>query len=170
MTDTRLPEQWLLNQDLDKLSDTAWRIFTRALMYCNSQGTDGRVDHLYLRYVHLGEDDPTPYLDEIVRIGWMVRTESGYSIPDWEGKGQSTAAQMAEYREKNRLKAQRSRNRQKASKSVFATGDATSGATSDVGEARQQDRHGEASDMRVSWTAIEIPKKDNSVSPGGDAQ
>lgn len=152
MTDTRLPEQWLLNRDLDKLSDPAWRVLTRAMIYCNSQGTDGEIDEIYLHHIYPW-GDPRPYLEEIVAIGWMVPTRSGYLILDWEAKGQSTAAQMAEYREKSKLKQQRYRDKNKALRAVPVTGH----VTGDVGQARHQDRQGEASDMTVSWPVVEIP-------------
>lgn len=152
MTDTRLPEQWLLNRDLDKLSDPAWRVLTRAMIYCNSQGTDGEIDEIYLHHIYPWAD-PRPYLEEIIVIGWMVPTRSGYLILDWEAKGQSTAAQMAEYREKSKLKQQRYRDKNKALRAVPVTGH----VTGDVGQARHQDRQGEASDMTVSWPVVEIP-------------
>lgn len=133
-------------------------------MYCNSQGTDGQIEDVHLRYVYPWNDDPTPYLDELVEIGWMIRSQSGYLIPDWESKGQSTAAQMAEYREKNRLKQQRSRDRSKALKTASVTGD----VSGYVGEERLKDRHGEASDTKVYWPVVEIPKNPDSTTPGGE--
>ena len=163
MTDSRLPEQWLLNRDLDRLSDGAWRLFTRALMYCNSQGTDGQIDNIYLRYIYPWLEDPLPLIQEIVDVGWMIRTESGFAIPDWEGKGQTTAAQMAEYKEKNRLKQQRTREKKKAAGSLSVPGDVPGDIPGDVGQARHKDRTGEASDMNVSWPVVRIPTKESDL-------
>jgi hypothetical protein len=162
LTDTRLPEQWLLNRDLDKLSDAAWRVLTRAMIDCNSQGTDGEIDEMYLHHIYPWRD-PRPHLEEIIAIGWMVRTGSGYLIPDWEAKGQSTAAQMDEYREKTRSKQQRYRDKNKAPTAAPVTDDVTGDVTGDVGEARHKDRQGEASDMKVSWPVVEIPTKDTDL-------
>jgi hypothetical protein len=89
----------------------------------------------------------------------MVPTRSGYLIPDWETKGQSTAAQMAEYREKNKSKQQRYRDKNKALTAAPVTGH----VTGDVGQARQKDRQGEASDMKVSWPVVEIPTKESDL-------
>lgn len=157
MTDTRLPEQWLLHRELDKLSHSAWRVLTRALMYCNSQGTDGEIEEIYLRHIYPWSDDPTPHLVEIVDIGWMIRTSTGYLIPDWEKKGQTTAAEMAEAREKNRLKQRRTRDKNKALREAYVSGD----VPGDVGQARLKDREGEASDMSVSWPVVQIPKTES---------
>lgn len=159
MTDTRLPEQWLMHRELDKLSHPAWRVLTRALMYCNSQGTDGEIEEIYLRHIYPWSDDPTPHLVEIVEIGWMIRTTTGYLIPDWEKKGQTTAAEMAEAREKNRLKQQRTRDKNKALREAHVPGD----VPGDVGQARLKDRQGEASDMNVSWPVVQIPTKESDL-------
>ena len=152
MTDTRLPEQWLLHRDLDRLSHPAWRLLTRALMYCNSQGTDGEIDAMYLHHI-FPWGNPTPLLQEIEAIGWIIRTDKGYVIPDWESKGQSTAAQMAEYREKSRAKQRKYREKNKALREQRVTGD----VTGDVGKARQKARQGEAIGMYESWPVVEIP-------------
>ena len=163
MTDTRLPEQWLLNRDLDKLSHPAWRLLTRALMYCNSQGTDGEIDEIYRRYV-FPWGDPSAEIEEIVAIGWMVKTSEGYQIPDWEGRGQSTAAEMAEYREKARAKQKRYRQARKELRTTPVTSD----VTGYVGKDRHKDRQGQASYTENSWPVAEIPKgqSDTSVREG----
>lgn len=169
MTDSRLPEQWLLNRDLDRLSDGAWRLFTRALMYCNSQGTDGKVDKVYFRYVYPWLDDPSPFIQEIVDVGWMIWTETGFTIPDWEGKGQTTAAQMAEYKNKNRLKAQRARDKKKTTESSSVPSDVPGDVPGDVGQARPKDRQGEASDNEVSWPVVRIPQSEKQFIETGEA-
>jgi len=152
MTDTRLPGHWLLHRDLDKLSDGAWRALTRALMFCNQQGTDGEIDTLYLYSIYPW-GNPSSYLEELVAIGWLEKTERGYLVPDWDGKGQSTAAEVDAYHEKNRAKQKRYREKSKPIKSVPVTGD----ITGDVGEARLKARQGEARTEEVSWPVIEIP-------------
>jgi len=126
------------------------------LMFCNEQGTDGEIDTLYLYSIYPW-GDPSSYLDEIVAIGWLRKTERGYLVPDWDGKGQSTAAEVAAYHEKNRAKQKRYREKSKALRSVPVTGDVTGDITGDVGEARPQARQGEARTEEVSWPVIEIP-------------
>lgn len=166
MTDTRLPEQWLFKRELDRLSDQAWRILTRAMMYCNSQGTDGEIDQMYLHLLYPW-GDPKPHFEEIVAIGWMVPTATGYLILDWEGRGQTTAAEMAANREKNRVKQQKSRANKKAALASAVPGDVPSDVPSDVpgdvGQARHKDRTGEASDMKVSWPVVQIPTKESDL-------
>ena len=152
MTDTRLPDHWLLNPTLDKLSDGAWRVLTRALMWCNQQGTDGEIESLYMRYLY-PFDDPSDYLAELVDIGWLERTEKGFLIPDWEGKGQATAAQVATWRENARLRQRRSREKKRASQSQLVTGE----VTRDVGQEQEQDRTGQDYYGGTSWPTVSIP-------------
>lgn len=135
MTDTRLPDHWPLNPTLDKLSDGAWRVFTRTLMFCNQQGTDGEIESLYLRYIYPWSD-PEPLLRGLVNIGWLEKTEMGYRVPDWEGKGEANAAEVAAWRENNRLRQQRRRAREKGPQSQVVTPD----VTRDVEQ--EQDRSG----------------------------
>lgn len=155
MTDARLPDHWLLNPELDKLSDSAWRVWTRILMFCNQQGTDGEIESLYLQHIYPWSD-PELFLRELVKIGWLEKTERGYLVPDWEGKGQSTAAQVALWRENSRLRQQKRRARAKASQSQAVTAD----VTRDVGQEQDrsgQDRLGQASTEREFWPTVSIP-------------
>jgi hypothetical protein len=46
MTDARLPDKWLLSPTLDALSHPAWRVWARALMWCNQQGADDEIPAL----------------------------------------------------------------------------------------------------------------------------
>jgi len=152
MTDTRLPDRWLLNRDLDSLSDGAWRVYTRALMYCNQQETDGQIGDLHVRYVY-PFGDATPFLAELEAIGRLERSEMGWIIPDWEAQGQSTALQMAGYRENARKRQQTFRQKTKPPREEPVTRD----LTGDVGEARLKARQGEARTEEVSWNVTEIP-------------
>lgn len=152
MTDTRLPDHWLLNPVLDKLSDGAWRALTRTLMFCNQQGTDGEIESLYLHHVYPWSD-PEPFLQELVDIGWLEKTERGYLVPDWEAKGQSTAAQVALWRENSRLRQQKRRSRVKASQSGGVTAD----VTRDVGQEQASDRQGQDFYGGTSWPTVSIP-------------
>ena len=152
MTDTRLPDHWLLNPTLDKLSDGAWRVLTRTLMFCNQQGTDGEIESLYLRHIYPW-GAPEAFLQELVDIGWFERTEKGFLIPGWEEKGQATAAQVAVWRENNRLRQQKKRAKAKVSQPQVVTAD----VTRDVGQEQDRDRTGQDSYTGPSWPEVSIP-------------
>ena len=87
MTDTRLPEQWLLSPKMLELSDGAWRVFTNALMWCNSQGTDGDLPSRYVKYTY-PTGDSSEYVLELLSVGLFEKTENGFVLPDWVGMGQ----------------------------------------------------------------------------------
>ena len=153
MTDARLPDSWLLNPTLDKLSHEAWRLFTRALMYCNQQGTDGEIETLYLRYVW-PYGDPSEQLLELMESGWLVETEKGFLIPDWVAKGQSLASEVEAKRESNRLRQKNHRQKNKAPQDRSVTGD----ITRDVGQDRRgQDTTGKANYEEAPWPEIRKP-------------
>ena len=153
MTDARLPDSWLLNPALDKLSHESWRLFTRALMYCNQQGTDGEIETLYMKYVWPW-GDPSEHVLELVGMGWLVATEKGFVIPDWEARGQSPASQVLANREKARLRQQKSRESKKTAQSQPVTSD----VTRDVGQERTgQDTTGQANYEEASWPEIRQP-------------
>lgn len=159
MTDSRLPEQWLLSPKMLELSDAAWRVFTNALMWCNSQGTDGDLPSRYVKYTY-PTGDPSEYVLELLEVGLLEQTEEGFVIPDWEGLGQSPASQVAAYRENNKLRQQKAREKKKTAQTGPVTGDVTRDVTRDVGKATQGSAtHGKASAEGVSWPVVEIPKK-----------
>ena len=159
MTDTRLPEQWLLSPKMLELSDGAWRVFTNALMWCNSQGTDGDLPSRYVKYTY-PTGDSSEYVLELLNVGLFEETENGFVLPDWVGMGQSPASQVAAYRENNRLRQQKSREKKKTPQVESVTGD----VTRDVGKAPQgSDTQGEASDMKVSWPVVRIPTKESDL-------
>ena len=153
MTDARLPDTWLLNPTLDKLSHEAWRFLTRALMYCNQQGTDGEIESLYLRYVW-PYGDPSEHLLELIETGWLVETENGFLIPDWAAKGQSLASEVEARRENNRLRQKNLRQKKGTSQNRSVTRD----VTRDVGQERAgQDTTGQSNYEEVPWPEIRQP-------------
>lgn len=146
-----------------ELSDGAWRVFTNALMWCNSQGTDGDLPARYVKYTY-PTGDPSEYVLELLDVGLLKQTEKGFVIPDWENLGQSPASQVAAYREKNKLRQQKAREKKKAAQTAAVTGDTTRDVTRDVGKATQGlARHGKASETEVSWPVVEIPNKTNDL-------
>ena len=158
MTDARLPDTWLLNPTLDKLSHEAWRFFTRALMYCNQQGTDGEIETLYLRYVW-PYGDPSEHLLELLETVWLMETEKGFLIPDWVAKGQSLASEVEAKKENNRLRQKNHRQKNQATQNRPVTRD----VTRDVGQERTgkgrtgHDRTGQANYEEAPWPEIRQP-------------
>lgn len=162
MTDSRLPDSWLLNPVLDKFSHEAWRLFTRALMFCNQQGTDGEIESLYLRHIWPWGDS-SPFILELIDSGWLEQTDAGFVIPGWEDKGQSPASQVAAYREKARIRQQKSRANKKASEMRAVTSD----VTRDVGEERTgHDRKGQDTYEESLWPEVKQPGSHNSMIQG----
>lgn len=113
MTDTRLPGPWLNNMKFDALSDTAFRVFTGSMMWCNENGTDGAIPQRYLRMTHPDGFKPDA-CDEIQRAGLWARTDDGYAFIDWDGAlGQETAEKIELNREKWRRRQRERRVREK---------------------------------------------------------
>ena len=117
-------------------------------MFCNQQGTDGQIEGIYMRYVYPW-GDASGFLSELIEIGWMEPTETGFVIPGWEDKGQATAAQVELWRENQRLRQQKHRQKTKQ-----ATG---RGATRDVTRDVGQDRSGQDNYGEVSWPEVRKP-------------
>lgn len=136
MTDSRLRGEWLGSLRFDDLTDTAWRVFTAALMWCNENGTDGHVPKRYLRLLHPDGEQQGAF-DEIERaLLWTSSTTGDYYFHDWEGElGQNSAATVAAYREGARLRSKTYRDKQRSKlerQNSRVTHDATRGDTSDV--------------------------------------
>ena len=157
MTDSRLPDSWLLNPVLDKFSHEAWRFFTRALMFCNQQGTDGEIDPLYVRFIW-PYGDPSEPVDELLASGWFERRGDLLLIPDWQAKGQSTADEVEAQRARKRKSSQSTRDKKKSAQSSSAAGDVSGDVSGDVGQDRLgQDRLGQDSYGEVSWPEVRQP-------------
>jgi hypothetical protein len=149
MADSRLLAHWHSNPDFDDLSDTAWRVFTGALMWSNGRGTDGHVPTRYVRSLH--PDGPQPEAcDELESAHLWKRSSDGYQLLGWvESLGQSTAEQVEHNKEVNRQKQARYRAEQKKKLSRLpsfsesdgdVTSEVTGYVTADVGKDRDRDR------------------------------
>lgn len=120
MVDTRLRGQWLGARKFEDLSDTAWRVFTLAMMWSNEQHEDGAIPQRYLDRLHPDGPQPAAYA-EIEDAKLWVRTPEGYQFNDWakrDGLGQSTA----EYVERRTKEARERMANLRASKSPTAGG------------------------------------------------
>lgn len=115
MTNANLPGRWLVDPQLEELSDRAWRMFTGSLMYAAEQGTDGVIGRPALRLLH-PEGFDLKAAQELLAAGrWEVHG-SGYRVVDW-AKTQSTAEQVEHYRERGRVKKAKQRANAKTGES-----------------------------------------------------
>jgi hypothetical protein len=146
MADARLRGEWLGSLRHDNLSDTAWRVFTGALMWSNENGTDGLIPKRYLKYLH-PEGEQSDAINAIEAAGMWVRQGNDYQLLDWDGElGQSTALEVQTYKAngRKRSKAYRERVRAKlanqvgfeAPKSGSTTRDATRDVRANVGKGK----------------------------------
>jgi len=113
MTDSRLRGEWLAAMRFDDLTDTAWRVFTRGLMWSNENGTDGRVPNRYLKFLHPDGEKPEAFVELVTAALW-TRVPDGYQFIDWDGGlGQNTASYVAERKRKaaDRQRAKREREK-----------------------------------------------------------
>lgn len=105
MTDARLPGHWLNELRFADLDDRTWRIFTNALMWSAEQGTDGLIPAKYVRKLH-DVDVTMADLVPLIDAGVFVVTDAGdVTMPGWSddrGLRQSSAATVAQYRERKR--------------------------------------------------------------------
>jgi len=111
MVDTRLPDRWLTAPRYISLSDTAWRCFTTALMWCNTHLTDGHIPAPALRVI--GFSERPEVVDELLSTGHWEAVEGGFKcVGDWESDlGQSRAQNILDYREKARLRQAKKRGK-----------------------------------------------------------
>lgn len=139
MTDARLPGYWLNELRFTDLDDRTWRIFTNALMWSAEQATDGHIPAKYVRKLHDTEvtiDDLKPLVDADV---FVVSDAGDVDMPGWSDERalrQSTAASVAQYRDRKRgnQAAYRQRLRER-----LESGHVTGHMTEHVGEGSSND-------------------------------
>ncbi len=145
MVDARLETEWRESLLFDALSDTAWRVFTGALMWSARNGTDGFIPARYCRQLHPDGEQPDAEIELRDAGLWETHTDTrhgdGWQFIDWAGDlGQSTAAEIEAYKANARERSRRYREsaRQKAqakaekAQAKRLTSDVTRDATSDV--------------------------------------
>lgn len=148
--DARLRPNWLTDPAMLELTDTAWRVFTNSLIWCNLHGLDGNIDRRHLNYLHPYGVQPET-IQELIRLGLWRATELGYTIPDWTGTmGQSLGSDVDGQRELAKARQQAKRDREKA-KAIPATvtRDVPRDVPRDVGQARDRTETGQASDRLI---------------------
>ena len=129
MVDTRLREHWLHKIEFIELSDSAWTLLTRCLMWSNSQGTDGEIPPKALTILHA---EPEFLTAELVASGLFEQTKLNFRLRgDWENDwGQTRAADFQARRENARIRQQRKRESE-------SENNVTRDVPRDVGEERQ---------------------------------
>lgn len=131
MTDARLPSGWLGSIRFDSLSDCAWRVFTGALMWSVEQGTDGLIPTRYLRTLHPDGEQPGAYAELVAAHLWIA-CPTGFQLLDWSGDlGQSSAQEIATYKENARNRQRRWREEQRKKLERKNQGAASQGLTAD---------------------------------------
>jgi hypothetical protein len=81
MTDTRLPDRWLTDRRIQRLTDRAYRCFFNALMWSVANRSDGVIEPDDLDLIP-GFDSDT--IDELVMAGvWVERHHGGWLIADF---------------------------------------------------------------------------------------
>lgn len=114
VADARLRSEWLTKLTFLDLSDTAWRVFTGALMWSVGNGTNGEIPKRYLRWLH-PDGEATTANSEISAAGLWEESADAYTLIGWDTTlGQSTAEQVEKYREDARIRQQRRRQRAKS--------------------------------------------------------
>lgn len=140
MTDARLPGRWLNDPILLDLSDRLWRVHTGALMWSVEQGTDGAIPARTLRLLH--PDGATPEdARGLITAGLWAAEGSAYRVLRWE-QSQTLAAVVEHQRERNRLKNQALRDRERAKRAAAHEHPRVTGHV--TGYVGGQDRQGQA--------------------------
>jgi hypothetical protein len=178
VTDARLRGEWLHSMKFDDLSDTAWRMFTRGLMWANENGTDGYIPTRYVRQLHPDGDQPSAQQELVAASVWTLDA-TGAHFKSWDSLlGQSTAAQVETYKNNaaDRARKYRERQRQQSAKRVgfsessdTITRDVPSDVTGDarahvgIGEGEGQAKDNEAEKWFVDNDTGEITEPAPSV-------
>lgn len=127
MTDTRLPAKWLTDPLINGLTPLAWRTFTDSLMWSNEHGTDGDVPEVAFRYLGPKGLEQAPKAELIGKGLWAEGKQGGVIVLNWQGIGQSTAAEVEANKDKARKRQADYRERTKG-----VTRDVTHNVTRDV--------------------------------------
>jgi hypothetical protein len=139
VTDTRLPSHWLLHPTFLQLSPEDWFVYTRALMWCNHQLTDGAIPANVLGLLHPEGAKPEIY-ERLTRFALWSKTEYGYLSLEWE-EHQTPRSEFLRQRElsraRKRAERERARLKLEPSKPVLAIESVTGPVTRDpLGKAK----------------------------------
>jgi hypothetical protein len=175
VTDTRLPDRWLMNPVMRELSDTDWRVYTWGLMQSNNQQTDGFIPASALVLLHPLGQHPDSY-ERLCERGLWTQVANGYQVNDWE-ETQTLSADLQRRRTNNRTRQQRKRDLDAASKVTDPSFSVPRDVPRDVlgeerlgkariGKARQgqgsssTETYDPATGEITGWVTVPIPGKD----------
>lgn len=117
MTDARVPEAWLNDRRVQRLSDPAFRLFILALTWSVSNRTDGLIDPDDVRLVPGVEPG---YAAELERSGLWERQKDSWLIVDFART--QTSRHQLEVMEDARRKEREKKARQRASRAAVPLG------------------------------------------------
>ncbi len=103
MTDARIPDRWLHDRRVLRLSDSEFRTFVTSLTWCVSNRTDGRLEHDDLAMVPTCRPEQAGAL---VRAGLWEPRDGGWQVVDFLNT-QSTATQLAGMEHKRQMDRER---------------------------------------------------------------
>jgi hypothetical protein len=109
MTDSRLPDRWLINPIMRELSDTEWRVYTWALMQSNNQQKDGYIPASALVLLHPDGKEAESY-ERLCAVGPWEQVPNGYQATD-RGDSQTLSSDLLRRRASNRNSQQNRRDR-----------------------------------------------------------
>lgn len=122
MTDARLPERWLTDRRLQRLSAEHYRTFINTLLWCVANRTDGRID---LEDVGLIPHWSANAAKEFVQAGLFIPQTDGWLISDYAAT--QTARSELETLERIRQRERVKKAEQRAKKMAESTADAGDG-------------------------------------------
>lgn len=174
MTDSRLPDRWLMNPKMRELSDTDWRVFTWGLMQSNNQQTDGFIPASALVLLHPDGKQPESY-KRLCAVGLWEQVANGYQVCDW-AETQTLSSDLIRRRINNRERQKNKRERD-STKPESRVSPVTRDITRDVqgkerlgkerlGEDRQEqgtnslDTYDPVTGELTGWDTATIPSKD----------
>lgn len=113
MTDTRLPDTWLLDENVVGLSDPGFRLLCGLLMYGNRQLSDGFVPYRFLSTCYPTGTVSEAMISELTDHGFIsVDPETkDVTVLDWAENGQTLAANQKRKREGDAARKRRQRAR-----------------------------------------------------------
>jgi len=146
MTDARLPERWLIDRRVIRLSDAHFRSFIQAMLWSVSNRTDGHIDPEDLGLIPNFAAGATKAL---VAAGLWTALEPGWRITEFITT--QTSSRDLEVLENNRRREREKKQRQRAAKAAGDTldngavpGDSEGDSTEGCPPGTPQDRTGQA--------------------------
>lgn len=153
MTDARIPERWLNDRRLLRLSDPGFRLFVMSLMWSVSNRTDGMVYDDDLPLMPTVDAARAP---ELAKYGVWVRERDFWVIADYAGT--QTSAHDLEVLENARRREREKKRRQRARAAPDVPGDSPEARSPGTAQDRTgQARTGSSTASGDSWPEVRDP-------------